>query len=366
MSFACIFFLNRFILVSLLLAAPSAARADGAADVKTYPAPDGGRVVTAQADADGAIHLLYDSAGGPRYAKSVDGGATFGTPIPVVDTTPFPKGLEFNGWDLAVGKGGSVHVALGTNAWKLKRPESEWGYYYARLEPGATAFAPVRNINLKPSEGFSLAADGKGRVTACWMSGKLYANVSDDDGLTFGPVTEIDRKFDPCNCCTTSAAYGADGRLAVLYREETDNERDMYLIFWDQKSGKATRTRVGRTPWTLNTCPMTYYSVARDRDGFVLAWPTKGDIYYSRVDGSGVAAPHAEIKTPGRNGMRTGVVALAAPNGHTLVAWKKDGQLGWQVYDAKGTPAGPTGSAVSPGSGAAGVVDKAGRFVLFR
>ena len=356
----------RLAVLCTALLSPTAARGGGAADVKTFPVPDRGRPVAARVDGEGAIHLLYDSAGGPRYAKSADGGATFGPPVPVVDPGSFPKGLEFSGWDLAVGKGGRVHVAMGTNAWKLKRPEEEWGFYYASLEPGAKTFSPVRNLNRKPSEGFSLAADGKGNVTACWLSGKLYANVSHDDGKTFGPNAEIDPSYDPCDCCTTSAAYGEDGRLAVLYREETRNERDMYLVLWDQGRGKVTRTRVGSTPWKVDGCPMTYYAVSRDRGGFLVAWPTKGDVHFARLDGTGAPTHRAEVKTPGKSGMRTGLLALSAPDGRTLVAWKKDSRLGWQVYDAKGLPAGDPGSAGSEGGGVAGVVDKAGRFVLFR
>jgi hypothetical protein len=76
--------------------------------------------------------------------------------------------------------------------------------------------------------------------------------------------------------------------------------------------------------------------------------------------------PPAEIKTPGRSGMRTGIIALSAPDGGTLVAWKKDEQLGWQLYDADGRPAGAPGAVKSPGTGAAGVVGKDGRFILFR
>ena len=71
---------------------------------------------------------------------------------------------------------------------------------------------------------YPLKMDAKGTVTACWLSGKLYANVSHDGGKTFGPKVEINPAYDPCNCCTTSAAFGADGKLAVLYREETNNE----------------------------------------------------------------------------------------------------------------------------------------------
>jgi hypothetical protein len=255
---------------------------------------------------------------------------------------------------------------MSTNAWKLKLPQEEWGFFYATLDPGAAAFSPVRNINRRPSEGFCLAADEEGNVTACWLSDKLYANVSRDNGETFGPNLELNAGYNPCNCCTTSAVYGEDGRLAVLYREETNNERDMYLVLWDQARGETMRTRVGSTPWKIDGCPMTYYTISRGRDGFVAAWPTKGEIYLARLKGGGESSQPAEIKTPGRSGMRTGIIALSAPDGGTLVAWKKDEQLGWQLYDADGRPSVASGAVRSPGTGAAGVVGKDGRFILFR
>jgi hypothetical protein len=349
---------------TIALCSPTLAE-DSAGKVTTV-AVAGGKPVVARADREGIIHLLLDAPGGPRYARSSDGGRTFTAPIPVVNQGSPTAGLEYSAWDLAVGKGGRVHVALGTNAWKLKLPEEEWGFYYAHLDPGSSAFSPVRNINRKPSEGFSLAADAKGRVTGCWLSDRLYANVSDDNGETFAPSVELDRRFNPCNCCTTSAAYGEDGRLAILYREETGNDRDMHLVLWDQGSGRMSRTRVSETLWNVNACPMTYYRVTPTPDGFLAAWPTRGEVFFARLDGEGHQKPPGEIRTPGRSGMRTGVLVLGAPDGTVLVAWKNGGRLGWQLHGEGGKPLGPPGSADSPGDGAAGVVSRDGRFVLFR
>ena len=73
-----------------------------------------------------------------------------------------------------------------------------------------------------------------------------------------------------------------------------------------------------------------------------------------------------EIKTPGNPGMRSGIVALPSPSGSTLVAWKKENRLGWQLYDEKGEPAGEPGSAKSEGKGVAAVVDQSGNFILIR
>ena len=140
----------------------------------------------------------------------------------------------------------------------------------------------------------------------------------------------------------------------------------MYLILWDQDQGRMTRKRVGRTSWKIDACPMTYFTVTSERRGFVAVWPTKGQIYFGRLDGQGNASGQAEIKTPGRSGMRTGVLALTANDGNTLVAWKKDGQTTWQLFDADGSPSGSTGSVESRGNGLAGVVGKDGRFILFR
>ncbi|MFO1046082.1 MAG: hypothetical protein U0941_30255 [Planctomycetaceae bacterium] len=46
--------------------------------------------------------------------------------------------------------------------------------------------------------------------------------------------------------------------------------------------------------------------------------------------------------------MRSGVLALPANNGSTLVAWKKDDQLGWQLYDERGQASGPSETPPAP------------------
>jgi hypothetical protein len=333
--------------------------------VLTVPVPDGGSPVVAKTDRQGVIHLLFDTADGPRYVTSTDQCKSFDSAIPIVDSGSKRFGLEFHGVDMAVGKDGMVHVAMNTNAWKLKLPQREWAFFYARLELGVKTFSPVRNLNTHPSEGFSLAADDHGNVTACWLSDKLYANVSHDNGETFAPASEIDPAFDPCNCCTTSTNYGANGKLAILYREETNNERDMYLILWDQDRGEVTRTRISTTLWKVGACPMSCFTINPSRHGFVATWPTKDQIYFARLHGAGNRMPPGEIKTPGESGMHTGMLGLSAPDGSTLVAWKKNDQLYWQLYDPAGQPTKSLGSIHSLGSNVAGVVGKDGRFVLF-
>jgi hypothetical protein len=348
--------------LSLLVAHAS----DVANRVRTIRVPGASKIINARLGSDDAIHLLFDGDDGPFYARSQDNGRSFSPPMPIVDAASKKPGLEYSAWDLAVGRDGRVHVAMGNNAWKLKLPQDEWSLYYASLAPGAKAFSPVRNLNRKPSEGFSLAADDRGSVAACFLSGKLFAMISRDNGENFGASAEIDPAWNPCDCCTTSATYGTDGQLAVLYREETNNDRDMYFILWDQKrGGKPTRSRVSTTGWNVNGCPMTYFTITATDTGYAAAWPTKGQIYFARLNKKGAVLPPGEIKTTGTSGMRTGVLALGASDGMTLVAWKNKDILGWQLYDAKGEPVGEPGSTSSLGNGAAGVVLRDGHFALF-
>jgi hypothetical protein len=201
-------------------------------------------------------------------------------------------------------------------------------------------------------------------VTASFLSGKVYTMASRDGGETFTPYTELNPLIDPCKCCTTSTTYGPDGRLAVIYREETNDQRDIYLVLSD-RNGQQKRTRVSSTSWQLQACPMTYFTIQGTETGYVAAWPTKGEIYFARLGKDGAVLAPGEIKTPGRNGMRTGIVALSAKDGATLIAWKNQEVLGWQLYDAQGRPVGNAGSEPSRGSGAAAVVLPDGRFMVF-
>jgi hypothetical protein len=333
--------------------------------VEVVNIPGASNVMKAQRGSDGTIHVVFDATGGPQYVKSTDGGKTFSAPLALVDQASRKPGLEFITWDLAVGPDGRVHVALGNNAWKLKLPQDQWGYFYASLAPGAKSFSPLRNLNHKPSEGFSLAAGESGAVTASFLSGKVYTMTSRDGGATFSTFAELDPSLEPCKCCTTSTAYGPDGRLAMLYREETNNDRDIHLVLAGQNGGKPTNTRISATPWKLQACPMTYFDVRGTDSGYVVAWPTKGQIYFARLGKDGAVLPPGEIKTPGTNGMRTGIVALSAKDGTTLIAWKNQDMLGWQLYDAQGQVIGSAGSAPSRGSGAAAVALPDGRFMVF-
>ena len=333
--------------------------------VRTVATPNGGAPEHAIAAPDGTIHLLYSKGNEPFYVKSTDGGATFSAPLRLVDDASKKPELEFIVWDMALGKGGQVCVVLGNNAWKLKLPKDQWGLFFTTLEPNAKAFTPLRNINHEPSEGFSVAADAKGSVAVSWLKGKVFCALSRDGGKTFSPGAELNPSYNPCPCCTTALTYGNDGKLALLYREQSNDDRDIYMVLVSS-DGRQTRQKVSATPWKVNACPMTYFSVNPSKDGFSVAWPTKGDIYFARFAADGKVLPPGEIKTNGKSGMRTGVITVTNSTGETLVTWNSNGKVSWQIYDAKGAPVGETGAADAKGKGVAAALAKDGSFLLFQ
>ncbi len=332
--------------------------------VETIACPGDGEPLAAKVDSSGRLHLVMNSPNGPLYSFSTDEGKTFSRPIMIVNEDARKPGLEFLAWDVAVTDEGRVHVVMGTNAWKLKLPKEEWGCFLATLHPGESNFTATRNINHVPSEGFSIAASSDGKLTVCWLADKLFVTTSQDHGATFTPAKELSSDFDPCNCCTTECTYGPDGRLAVLYREETNNDRDMYLILWDQKSDDVKRNRVGNTGWHIDACPMTYYSIVAQRNNYDVVWPTKKKIFFCQLSKDGTSKS-SEIPTDGQSGMRTGVMTLRSDNGAILVAWNSDQEIGWQVFDSGNLATGQKGTANTRGKGVAGFVRRDSTFVLF-
>ena len=69
----------------------------------------------------------------------------------------------------------------------------------------------------------------------------------------------------------------------MLYREETDHKRDMYVVIL-KRDGQQLRTRISSTLWEINACPMTYFGLSATKNGYIAAWPTKGQVYFTRMD----------------------------------------------------------------------------------
>ena len=98
------------------------------------------------------------------------------------------------------------------------------------------------------------------------------------------------------------------------------------------------------------------------KTGLLMAWETKGQIFYSRFDQAlGLARPQ-EIRAAAKGKWP---VALAAPDGTVLVSWKNGSALQWQLYDSTDAPIGASESKPSANLNRhTGVVTTTGSFLL--
>ena len=330
--------------------------------VTVLRAPSGGIQPQAAIDADGLIHLLYfrgdPGAGDLFYVHTTTGREGFSPPVRVNSQAGSAIAVgSIRGGQLALGKGGWVHVAWNGSMKALpKNPFGGNPMLYARSDPGRAGFEPQRNLMRRTSAldgGGTVAADEEGNVYVAWhartedappgeVGRRPWVARSTDDGASFAPEEPaLSDETGACGCCGTRAL--ADGAaLYLLYRAARDNVgRDMILL---TSRGRGGHFR-GETlhPWRLDGCPMSLPALARADRGVFAAWETKGQVYFAAIDpASGRRSD--PVAPPGGKGDRKLPAVAVNRRGETILAWaegtgwQRGGDLAWQVFDREGKP----------------------------
>ena len=337
-------FLHGF-LASLVLAGYSAIFA--APNVTVANIAGDAAVPDAEIAKDGSIHVAYVAGEDVFYIASTNAGKTFTAPLRVNSEpgTAHPANM-FRGPDVAIGKNGRIHVIWYVNAYQRKLPQDQWGVFYSHRDPGQTAFSKAVNLNHKPSDNYSLAADEKGNVAVVWMAGGVFVNTSKDNGETFSTAEQVE-VADPCECCASRASYSPNGSLLISYRDKTANIRDMHLLVRAPGAATFTKEKISGTPWEVTGCPMTGTYLANAGKEEIAAWETKGQIFYARIDPTTGKRKTNEIKVAERGKWP---VALADRNGNVLISWKEASVLKWQFFNATDQPDAKPASKPSPNS----------------
>ena len=304
--------------------------------VRVVSVPDEGIAPDVEVGADGALHVAYVAGDDVYYATSSDGGLTFGQPLRVNSEPGTSFAGAFRGPDLTLGQNGRVHVIWYTNGYQKKLPQDEWGVGYAYLDKDSSQFTPAENLNHKPSDNYSLAADQEGRIAVAWTADGAFIQLSVDDGQTFSAPERIDQA-DPCDCCATRAYFSPQGDLYLSYRDKTDNLRDMKLLVRRHDETVFTKQSLSQTTWHIEACPMTGSFLSDTGSNLLAAWETKGAIYYGKTgyDGRLQEPGETRVSDTGRY-----PVILPLPGEQTVVAWKEEKSLVWRTYDAEGKPTG--------------------------
>jgi hypothetical protein len=212
-------------------------------------APDGGIQPQAAVDGRGTLHLIYFK-GDPRagdlfYVRRESGKERFSKPLRVNSRPGSAVAIgSVRGGQLALGKGGRVHVAWNSSG-KTGTPE-HFPMFYARLNDAGTAFEEQRDL-MRASGildgGGTVAADGAGNVYVVWQGlargGKRgeenrrpWVARSTDGGKTFSrEAAAWETATGACGCCSTRAFADRKGNVYFLYRGANEGVfRDAYLL----------------------------------------------------------------------------------------------------------------------------------------
>jgi hypothetical protein len=343
---------------SSLLLLLAAAMTATAAEVSTVKLPPRASHPQVAVDGKGTVHLVFadkEARGDLYYARYHGEQGTFSRPIKVNST---PRcAAAFN---MAVGKGGRVHVLIRPNAIysrnKLGRQPKfvDLKYMlYCRLDDTGSKFEEERDLS-GTTFGFegvgAIVADARGGVQVFWHglskpgiepTRELFVVRSNDEGKTFTQPEPLHTEITgACACCSMQGLIDAGGTLYLAVRDSREGgNKDSYLL--TSKDGGKSFSALLLDPWPEAGCPGSTYSLSSGKAGVFVGWDTLGKVYFARVGtrGKRVAAP-----TRGRS--RSPVV-VANAKGEVLFAWSEAetpqqfqhaGDLAWRLYDREGKP----------------------------
>jgi hypothetical protein len=235
-------------------------------------------------DQKGILKVVYGSEDKIYYLESRDKAKSFSKPALVAS---LPGGLM-------LGMGRGPQIASSDHGTLITAVNKAGDVYAWKLGPGSREWdGPVRinDADTVAKEGFVALARGKGKeFYAVWNdlrsgNNQVYGSVSADGGKSWGKNKLIYSSPDTtiCECCKTTLVYDNQDKVYVMWRNQIDGFRDMYLASV-KKGGKqiSPAVKLGNGTWKLKGCPMDGGSLYSDGQGNVTtAWMRDGEVYLS-------------------------------------------------------------------------------------
>ena len=247
----------------------------------------------------GVIYLTFAAGDVVSVVRSTDAGATFTTPVPLPAAGA-----------LSLGKRRGPRVAATAQAVVVAAIAGAKGggadgnlVVYRSTDHGRTWAAPVvvNDVPGSAREGMhGLAATDAGLIVVAWLDlrekgTRIYAARSTDHGATWSADTLVYAapSGSVCECCHPSVAIGPDGRVAIMFRNQIDGHRDLYVIESRDGVRFGPAVKQGRGSWTLEACPMDGGALAAGTASTDAVWRREATLY-TTTTAAGAAASSVE------------------------------------------------------------------------
>lgn len=275
-------------------------------------------------DSHGRLWLVDAADGHVRLRHSNDDGRTLSAPVEVNATAERIYAEGENRPKIAFGPHDEIYVS-----WSQPRAQPWTGFVrFARSLDGGEHFSTPLTVHHDRAEIThrfdALAVDGHGRIVIAWIDkrdviaatahGKpylgaaVYYSWSDDRGTSFVPERKLVDQS--CECCRIALAHTPDGNVAAFFRSiYGDNIRDhAYAVL--HTDGQTNRVeRATFSDWQIAGCPHHGPGLAIGSDGIRHAvWyeaKDKPTIHYGQLDPgqppqhsltiAGAGASHADV-----------------------------------------------------------------------
>lgn len=244
------------------------------------------------------VYLVFGQGDVISIARSLDVGETFGTPSPLPISGKLSLGMR-RGPRIAATEG-AVLVAAVVGA---QGGGADGDVVVFRSTNGGSTWAAPVVINDVPGaarEGLhAMAASPGGLVVIAWLDlrergTRIYTAVSRDHGATWAPdvLVYASPSGSVCECCHPSVAIANDGAVAIMFRNNLDGNRDMFVVRSNDGRTFTSATKLGTRSWTLNACPMDGGGVAFGDEGLVATWRREDRVFLSTA-----AVPERQLGT---------------------------------------------------------------------
>jgi hypothetical protein len=240
----------------------------------------------------GEVYVVWESsyavegrrhpASNLRFARSLDGGRSFGLTVTVNSDPGMPSSHTFH--NVAVAPDGAIYVSW-LDGRERDRARARLALHAPAQQGGGAGEHGAHGHGAHGGNAASSSTDAELPGSELWVA------VSRDGGESFQEVSVVDRGV--CPCCRTGLAIGPDGSVYVVWRKIFEGDvRDIAIA--RSTDGGATfgePAPVHRDGWVFPGCPHVGPTIAIGDDGTVhVAWYTgkdgeQGTFYAASTDG---------------------------------------------------------------------------------